>query len=287
MVQTNYSLPQIKEVDIGGKKVRMVDADGLRNIISQQWSAIFALGGRGASNPIIQKPLNMGANRIFGVSNSDTPADDEVLTYGKAQALYAPAVMAKELSIKGSAPIKLENLRGRASQPQPAWIPTVPKQFGKLPPFGSEYDGLVVSDGHYIFQADGVTLQWGALSALGATVTGTRSGMGTPLAPNTIYVQTDTGWVYLADSTGTSYSFLVGIAFGTDATRLGLTISAADDGAIFITTDTNMFWYVAGGVWVAMPFGGGADYVLMSDGHNPPSPIDDGAGNFVYVGYTP
>lgn len=29
------------------------------------------------------------------------------------------------------------------------------------------------------------------------------------------------------------------------------------------------------------------DYVVMSDGANPPSPVDDGAGNFIYVGYTP
>jgi len=33
--------------------------------------------------------------------------------------------------------------------------------------------------------------------------------------------------------------------------------------------------------------GVGADYVVMSDGANPPSPVDDGAGNFVYIGYTP
>lgn len=30
-----------------------------------------------------------------------------------------------------------------------------------------------------------------------------------------------------------------------------------------------------------------ADYVVMSDGANPPTPLDDGAGNFIYVGYIP
>ena len=30
-----------------------------------------------------------------------------------------------------------------------------------------------------------------------------------------------------------------------------------------------------------------ADYVVMSDGANPPTPVDDGAGNFVYISYTP
>ena len=29
------------------------------------------------------------------------------------------------------------------------------------------------------------------------------------------------------------------------------------------------------------------DYVVMSDGANPPNPMDDGAGNFLYVPYTP
>lgn len=29
------------------------------------------------------------------------------------------------------------------------------------------------------------------------------------------------------------------------------------------------------------------DYVVASDGGNPPSPLDDGAGSFIYVSYTP
>jgi hypothetical protein len=29
------------------------------------------------------------------------------------------------------------------------------------------------------------------------------------------------------------------------------------------------------------------DHVVLSDGNNPPAPVDDGAGNFVYVAYTP
>ena len=38
---------------------------------------------------------------------------------------------------------------------------------------------------------------------------------------------------------------------------------------------------------VAITFPVTADYVLMSDGHNPPTPMDNGAGSFLYVGYTP
>jgi hypothetical protein len=32
---------------------------------------------------------------------------------------------------------------------------------------------------------------------------------------------------------------------------------------------------------------GGIDYVVMSDGAEPPTALDDGAGNFIYIGYTP
>lgn len=31
----------------------------------------------------------------------------------------------------------------------------------------------------------------------------------------------------------------------------------------------------------------GSDYVVMSNGAEPPTPMDDGAGDFMYVGYTP
>ena len=253
-ITTDYPKPDIDSVEVSGQKLRIANADQLNRILWRMWDSIHTLGGRGSSPPILQKPINMNSNRIFGVANQDSPSDDEVLTYGKAQALYAPSVIAKELSIKGSSPLKIENLRGKAAQPQLAWVPTVQPFLGSLPKFGSEMDGWVISDGTYIYQANGVTLEWGNLSALGSTIVGTRGGMGTPSAPYTLYVQSDTGWVYQADSTGASYTFLVGIAFGTDAARLALTISASDNGAIFITTDTRAFWYVSGGSWTLLTF---------------------------------
>lgn len=33
--------------------------------------------------------------------------------------------------------------------------------------------------------------------------------------------------------------------------------------------------------------GSGNDHVVMSDGNQPPTPLDDGNGNFIYVNYTP
>lgn len=43
----------------------------------------------------------------------------------------------------------------------------------------------------------------------------------------------------------------------------------------------------AGAITIATAGGLIADYVVMSNGANPPTPMDDGAGNFIYVGYTP
>lgn len=42
-----------------------------------------------------------------------------------------------------------------------------------------------------------------------------------------------------------------------------------------------------GAITIATAGGLIADYVVMSNGANPPTPMDDGAGNFIYVGYTP
>ena len=286
-IVTDYPQPYTKVIKVGDQTHQTLDPESTKRVLWQMWDAIHTLGGRGSSPPILQSPINMNQNRVFGAANQDEPANDELLTFGKAQALYAPSVMAKELSIKGSTPLKITNLRGQASQPQLAWVPSVTPFQGKLPSFGSEMDGWTISSGGYLYQANGVTLQWGYLTALGATLVGTRGSMGTPVAPNTIYVQSDTGWIYLADSTGTAYQFLVGITFGTDAARLALTITSADDNAIFITTDTDQFWYVSGGAWSLMSFGGsGTDHVLLSDGSNPPNPVHDGAGNFIYVGYS-
>ncbi len=42
----------------------------------------------------------------------------------------------------------------------------------------------------------------------------------------------------------------------------------------------------AADVAIAFP-AAAADYVVMSNGATPPSPMDDGAGNFIYTTYTP
>jgi hypothetical protein len=78
-------------------------------------------------------------------------------------------------------------------------------------------------------------------------------------------------------------------------------VSAATDGQVPIGTTSDGTVALAtltagsgititngpGAITIATAGGLIADYVVMSNGANPPSPVDDGAGNFIYVGYTP
>jgi len=67
-----------------------------------------------------------------------------------------------------------------------------------------------------------------------------------------LFFESDTGLVYYAD-TGTSWKYLAGIGFGSNATRAGLTISTDDNGAWFFVTDAGInygLWRVVSGGWV-------------------------------------
>lgn len=52
----------------------------------------------------------------------------------------------------------------------------------------------------------------------------------------------------------------------------------------FITFDDSVF-----GQRIVNSSGGGSsvDHVVLSDGVQPPTPVDDGAGNFIYIPYVP
>jgi hypothetical protein len=50
--------------------------------------------------------------------------------------------------------------------------------------------------------------------------------------------------------TGTAWAYTTGIYVAADAARLALTISSADNGALFYSTDTGILWKVVAGAWV-------------------------------------
>jgi hypothetical protein len=59
--------------------------------------------------------------------------------------------------------------------------------------------------------------------------------------------ESDTGWLYYYDA---GWHYEAGLYSATDAQRAALTISADDNGAWLLTTDTDLFWQVAAGAWV-------------------------------------
>lgn len=67
--------------------------------------------------------------------------------------------------------------------------------------------------------------------------------------------------------------------------------SAVIPGTLYFVTDEATTEQAVGGSWLTYADGGGgsgAEYVVLSDGAIPlPSPINDGAGSFIYVSYTP
>lgn len=60
------------------------------------------------------------------------------------------------------------------------------------------------------------------------------------------------------------------------------TVTFVGTGGITVTTGPS-----SKTVTISTPSGSTADYVVMSDGNQPPSPMDDGNGNFLYIEYTP
>lgn len=100
--------------------------------------------------------------------------------------------------------------------------------------------------------------------------------------------------VPLADD-GT-FSFPDGIrqTFNPNATNSGVNVGAQAgnpsslvNGDIWYNSSLGKLYARINGATIELGVNAGLDYVVMSDGSNPPNPIDDGNGNFIYVPYTP
>jgi hypothetical protein len=88
---------------------------------------------------------------------------------------------------------------------------------------------------------------WRALAAVGLLNFGLRAA--TPAAgnPGYMYYQTNVGWLFY--DTGAAYVYADGIGYGTNATRAGIVVGANDNGATFLTSDTQRLWRVVAGAW--------------------------------------
>jgi hypothetical protein len=90
------------------------------------------------------------------------------------------------------------------------------------------------------------------------------------------------------------FAFADGVrqTFNPNATNAGINVGAqAGDPSSLVNAD---LWYnsstnklMARINGVSVDIGTSLDYVVMSDGANPPSPMHDGNGNFIYVTYSP
>lgn len=65
---------------------------------------------------------------------------------------------------------------------------------------------------------------------------------------NDQWYETDSTWLYRW--TGTAWAWRAGLYVATNATRTGLTISADDNGAYFLASDTGILWRVEAAAWV-------------------------------------
>ena len=90
-------------------------------------------------------------------------------------------------------------------------------------------------------------------SVTGTVTEGTRAERGSAvgMADGDLFRETDTGWVYRFNSL--AWKFFAGVGFGSNAARTAITpVSADDDGAAFVVTDTgtnNGVWRITGGAW--------------------------------------
>lgn len=97
------------------------------------------------------------------------------------------------------------------------------------------------------FTATTVRSQSGTAAALTTDTRANKAATTGSLADD-LYLESDTNWLWRWN--GIAWAFVTGLYVATDTTRTALTISAADNGALFFATDAGILWKVEAGVWV-------------------------------------
>jgi hypothetical protein len=85
-------------------------------------------------------------------------------------------------------------------------------------------------------------------SGSGALSVGARAAKPGSAGTLDFYYESDTRWLYYYS--GTAWLFLTGTNSGNDSARAAITVTANDNGALFISTDIKAVYQVSGGAWV-------------------------------------
>ena len=200
-----------------------------------------------------------------------------------------PRMIRENLQLGGRAPLNVHDLLGVLAQPQIGGAPSVSVLPSINDPASQDGALLALVPTNIIHRFDGSSEpgSWIPLSAGAVLDFGLRSAK--PVAGNAglMYFETDTGWLYFDN--GTNFLYQVGMNKGTEAARAALAVTTDDEGALFYTTDTSVWWRVQTGAWTRMyPFVHGMNVTpvtvsadLLTDQNLLSFPIPAGALNTV------
>lgn len=155
-------------------------------------------------------------------------------------------------------------------------LPTAQPSFGTIDVSGQDpVVATVASDAVQLVAGTGVTLTTDAMAksvTIDASGTGDVTHTGTLTLNQVIYGNGGADIKAVAATDGQ-----IPIGKTSDGTAIFASLTAGAN--ITITPGPNSITIAATAA--------SADYVVLSDGVQPPTPVNDGAGNFIYVGYTP
>jgi hypothetical protein len=241
-VQVDYPKPIELEIPVNGSKQSVPEQYSLLRVLLRMQTRIEDVAN---GNVGYKGPINAGANIIYNVINSPSPTSGEALSYATAVTLFGGAAMQTILSSAGGFPLNVGGLRGRLADPQPTGIPVVTS----LPDPTTTLPDSVVIYGTKLYYLDASVEPgtWKAIAAIGVIQFGLRSAKPAAGNPGYQYFETDTQAAYVDN--GSHWIFEAGVAYGTNAARLALTISTYDSGLLWLASDTLRLWRVVAGAW--------------------------------------
>lgn len=218
--------------------------------------------------------------RLDAVEKAGYVTRDQAFTH------LGPRAMRQQLQVTGGAPLNVTGLTGQLAQPQIADAPSV----SSLPPITDplSQDGTLVSLSDQVYRFDGTTDpgSWVPITAAPA--------------PGTCVTSLDTLTGDLTLVAGTNITITDNLPSPGDITISSTGSSVSVNGSSVSNpnfNDTtpappagteNVLWQVSSSdVSAYVPADAFQDYVVASDGGSPPQPLNDGAGSFIYVAYTP